>query len=69
MRTKVDEKDFIKLSCFSWHFVKNPKDKTGYAVCSTTPYRGNKMHRVLLAAKKGEIVDHKNRNGLDNRSF
>ena len=25
------------------------------------------MHRVLLKAKKGELVDHKNRNSLDNQ--
>jgi hypothetical protein len=25
------------------------------------------MHRLLVGARKGQYVDHKNRNGLDNR--
>lgn len=66
-RTKVDVEDYALLSRFSWHYVKAPRDKQGYAVCSTPPYRNNKMHRVILSAKKGEIVDHKNQNSLDNR--
>ena len=25
------------------------------------------MHRLIIGAKDGEVVDHRNRNGLDNR--
>lgn len=25
------------------------------------------MHRQIMKAKKGEVIDHKNRNGLDNQ--
>lgn len=52
---------------FTWHYLKAPKDSYGYAVSSTPPIRNKKMHRVILSAKKGQMVDHINHNGLDNR--
>lgn len=63
----VDNEDYEYLSKFTWHYHINPKDKYGYAVSSTPPLRNKKMHRVLLMAKTGQLVDHKNRNGLDNQ--
>ena len=61
----VDDEDYDWLSQWNWTLLKHPKDRM-YA------YRkiGNKttlMHRVILGAKKGQVCDHKNRNGLDNR--
>lgn len=63
----VDNEDHEHLDQFSWHYLRAPKDSYGYAVCSTPPYRNKKMHRVILNAKKGQIVDHINHDGLDNR--
>ena len=55
----------IKLDKEDEHFL-NTKwylDKDGYAI---TRY-GKRLHRLILNAKKGEIVDHINHNKLDNR--
>jgi hypothetical protein len=65
-KSKVDAADFDELNKYSWHYNKAPKDKTGYAVSSTPPYRNKKMHRVILDAHHGEVVDHLNRDTLDN---
>lgn len=63
----VDDKDFEWLSLHKWHLTEK-----GYAVCGvynpitkkTEKYR---MHRMIMMAKKGQIVDHKNRIKLDNQ--
>ena len=62
----VDDEDYEWLSQWKWFCVKvgggiyyaarNDK-KTGIIL----------MHRQILKAKKGETIDHKNRNSLDNR--
>ncbi len=72
----VDDEDYPILSMRSWYaWESNPK--TGpiwYAVRDAYPLgtvRGRavfvRMHRVILGAKPGEKVDHKDGNGLDNR--
>lgn len=57
----VDEDDYEYLAQFKWHL-----HSAGYAI---TSIKGKKkyMHRLILSAKKGEIVDHANHNTLDNR--
>ena len=55
----VDAADYEWLSQFHWHM------DNGYAIRregSKTIY----MHREIMKAPKGMIVDHKNRNKLDN---
>jgi hypothetical protein len=59
----VDDEDFQSLSQYSWSICK--KGRTSYAI------RWNKgkrvrMHRDILQAKEGDIVDHKDGNGLNN---
>lgn len=57
-QTIVDDEDYQYLSQWKWHYDK------GYV------YRTLKkisMHRVLMQAKKGQIVDHINLDTLDNR--
>ncbi len=57
----VDDEDFDLVSRCGWWI-----SDTGYA----TNNRGGKivrMHRLILNPKKGEYVDHINRNKLDNR--
>lgn len=65
--TLVDEDDFKKYGHLKWCLSSK-----GYV----TRKQWNKkikvdeeirMHRVILSAKKGTIVDHVNRNKLDNR--
>ena len=43
------------------------KDSRGYA-CARIKDRYVLLHRLIIDAKKGEIVDHINRNRLDNRT-
>lgn len=64
----VDDDDFDFLKCFSWYSTK------GYAARSVTTEEkrqglrgGIKMHRQIMNAKRGQIVDHINMDTLDNR--
>jgi hypothetical protein len=56
----VDDCDEDLMRKFRWSLI------CGYA---STQYAGNatRMHRMIIGAKPGEIVDHINRNRLDNR--
>jgi len=56
----VDSGDFGWVSKRSWNFHKKGNDF--YAACSW-----GDLHRLLIRAKRGEIVDHVNRNTLDCR--
>ena len=61
----VDGGDYEWLSQRKWRYDR------GYATCSGSRVTGNrssiKMHRVILGLKEGEICDHINGDGLDNR--
>lgn len=66
--TKVDQKDFEKLSVYKW-FAK-PERMTWYAMRNQRIGKGAKcfiMHRVIMEPPKGMVVDHINGDGLDNR--
>jgi len=55
----VDDEDYEKVSKNKWSYSSN-----GYVV------RGKpqiSLHRFVMHAKKGQQIDHKNRNKLDNR--
>lgn len=62
----VDAEDFDKLSAYSWHVTS-----CGYAmrVERIDKKRGNNvlMHRQIMNCPSGKVVDHINRNRLDNR--
>lgn len=57
----IDDDDLSAVQHFRWRLSKD-----GYAFAGSGS-KSFSMHRMLLDAKKGEIVDHKNRNRLDNR--
>jgi len=62
--TMVDPEDYPKLSKYNWLLARNRGNKC-YAVC----YEGKlilHMHRMIMDAPKGKVVDHKDRNGLNN---
>ncbi|MBU1260519.1 MAG: HNH endonuclease [Planctomycetes bacterium] len=62
--TMVDAEDYPKLSKYNWLLARNRGNKC-YAVC----YEGKlilHMHRMIMNAPKGKVVDHKDRNGLNN---
>ena len=66
----VDDEDFDMLSKFKWCSHKD--GCTSYAIrcaydLATRKQNTVRMHRVITGAVKGQIVDHKNSDGLDNR--
>ncbi len=62
----VDDEDFDKVKLIPWSENRSAHSSTSYAHA-----RINKiptyMHRFILDAKKGDVVDHINHDGLDNR--
>lgn len=67
-RAIVDNEDFETLSRYKWFVCF--RGRLAYAEANRPSKNGQErltMHRVILLAKKGEIVDHINGSGLDNR--
>ena len=60
----------IKIDCFDFEKVKKHSwcvSKTGYAVANVNG-KTKKMHRFLIGETEfGKVIDHINRNPLDNR--
>ena len=64
----VDDLDYMYLKNYNWVYAFHPsKELYGYAIGTTGKYRQKRMHRIILGAKPGQIVDHINFNGVDNR--
>ena len=61
MECLVDWDDLQKIAPFHWNVGND-----GYAR-ATSHGRSMTMHRMLSGAKKGDLIDHLNRNKLDNR--
>lgn len=65
---KVDSDDFEWLSKYTWRWIK-PRNiyyvVTGIWIKKQSVH--SRMHRFIMNANKGDIVDHVNGNGLDNR--
>lgn len=66
----VDDKNYKWLLRYSWRVLKIKH--TCYALTSVWDFQLKihhtiRMHRLILNAQKGEITDHINHNGLDNR--
>lgn len=68
----IDKGDYEKISKHKWHLDIDKRYNT-FRVKSSV-YQGYKkspknikLHRYLMDAKKGEVVDHINHNTLDNR--
>jgi hypothetical protein len=76
MKTIVDEEDYDWLRKYRWSASADAKHK-GTHRAKTTLYkkmddgftwrRSEHMHRMIMGAKRGEIVDHVNGDPLDNR--
>lgn len=68
----VDDEYFQELSAFKWYFTLNKQGKPR-SVLAVKWNKLNKknetilMHRYIMGATKGQIVDHINGNILDNR--
>lgn len=62
----IDAEDFDLVSKIMWHAYRSCNNF--YAIKSTgKPRTTISMHRTILPTRKGMVVDHANRNGLDNR--
>jgi hypothetical protein len=64
--TIVDNDDYEYLNQWKWYLLKSHTNY--YAIRSSRP--DNKLiqlHRIVIKAKQGEIVDHINGDKLDNR--
>lgn len=66
----IDDEDFDKLSKLKWQAQYDLKNGNFYAV-SMQKVSGKlyqrRMHRILMAAEKGHLVDHKDGNSLNNQ--
>jgi hypothetical protein len=62
--TIVDQDDYQKLAGYPWQLFEN-KSGNLYAIRFDNG-RFIKMHRVIMNAPPGKIVDHRNHEGLDN---
>ena len=62
----VDAADYEWLSKHKWYAQQGPRRNTCYA-CRRDGGRTVFMHREIMKPAKGEVVDHENGNGADNR--
>lgn len=64
----IDEEDFGKVSKYNW-FAHKEKNNT--YVYANTILNGKrtciKMHRIIMGANTGQMIDHIDRNGLNNK--
>ena len=69
MFTIVDKKDYITLSKMKWYATGSGGGGVSRGQYHYAYTKGGKiqMHRLIMGAKKGQIVDHKNGDTLDNR--
>lgn len=67
----LDDDDYEKFKSFNWWLLSSSKSKHRYVATNMkvdeTLIRLALIHREIMNAKKGEIVDHINGNTLDNR--
>jgi hypothetical protein len=65
----VDDEDYALVSKFKWHTFNNNGRGT-YAIANMEvdgKMTTVRMHRFITNPSRSEVVDHINRNGLDNR--
>lgn len=63
----VDDEDYQHLSQFRWYAKPIDKDSSGFYAVRGVDRRTIYMHRAILRPDDWQLVDHVNRNGLDNR--
>lgn len=63
---KVSPEDFEALSEFRWYLSTGGNNPLPYAL-ATINGKATRMHRLILGAPVGVLVDHINRDSLDNR--
>lgn len=69
-QTIVDDEDFERFGGLAWQAIEYRSRSgrvMGYRASRTVACKSVYLHRVILDAKPDEIVDHVNRDALDNR--
>lgn len=64
----VDDKDFDELSKYKWSLEK--RRRTSYAKTNIKingKWKVFRMHNLIVGAKKGQEIDHRDGNGLNNQ--
>lgn len=67
---KVSDEDYEELSKYKWYAARDHHAHNFYAgrgCCIDGKWKNVKMHRVVMGAQVGEIVDHRNHDTLDNQ--
>lgn len=62
----VDDEDYEYLNQWKWYAQKTPTDNYYYST-AIVDGRSITMHRLIMNASKGQLVDHKDRDGLNNQ--
>jgi hypothetical protein len=67
----VDPYDFDRLRRYKWRLCRSSRTFYAFHTLSQGPFRKPEvfwMHHLVLPPPDGLLVDHRNHNGLDNRS-
>jgi hypothetical protein len=63
----IDDEDFHLVKNKKWRILNNHLDRGYTGNLYVIGSYGKLLHRLILNAEKGQVVDHINGNGLDNR--
>jgi len=65
----IDDEDYELIKDYTWCVVKDSNTFYSLTHIKTNKYKKKNifLHRLIMNLKKGEICDHINGNGLDNR--
>jgi hypothetical protein len=68
LEAAVDADDLALVQGLSWQAQPDPRNPSRfYAVATTKDRRKVYMHRVIMGADAGQLVDHADGNGLNNQ--
>lgn len=63
----IDDEDFERFKHHPWYCYRRRDQHTSYARAAAPGKKTLLLHRLILGARPGQIVDHINGNGLDCR--
>ena len=62
----IDDADYDLVAPFKWRWIKPRRNLTRLVVCAN-PGQIIYMHRLIMGAKKGDVIDHINRDTQNNQ--